>query len=91
MQVPQTLSATVHQGLRLENQCNFNQQSLSCPNTSILQRAHVICGLHEPTDEEIAGMSDDEKDDELCAEIKAKVKIEDLMPPKDQKAKEEAE
>ncbi|KAK3917424.1 Nucleosome assembly protein 1-like 4 [Frankliniella fusca] len=55
------------------------------------KRAHVICGLHEPTDEEIAGMSDDEKDDELCAEIKAKVKIEDLMPPKDQKAKEEAE
>ncbi|XP_034244047.1 nucleosome assembly protein 1-like 1-B [Thrips palmi] len=55
------------------------------------KRANVICGLHEPTDEEIAGMSDDEKDDELCAEIKAKVKIEDLLPPKDQKAKEEAE
>lgn len=55
------------------------------------QRAHVICGLHEPTDEEVAGMSDDEKDDELCAEIKTKVKIEDLLPAKDQKAKEEAE
>lgn len=55
------------------------------------KRANVICGLHEPTDEEVAGMSDDEKDDELCAEIKAKVKIEDLLSPKDQKAKEEAE
>lgn len=60
-------------------------------NYSLFQRANVICGLHEPTDEEIAGMSDDEKEDELCAEIKAKVKIEDLLPPKDQKAKEEAE
>jgi len=55
------------------------------------KRANVICGLHEPTEEEVAGMSDDEKEDELCAEIKAKVKIEDLLPPKDQKAKEEAE
>jgi len=42
------------------------------------KRREVISGLYEPTDSECVWGSDDEKDEELSADMKNKVKIEEL-------------
>jgi len=47
-------------------------------NSFIFQRREVISGLYEPTDPECVWGSDDEKDEELSADMKNKVKIEEL-------------
>lgn len=47
------------------------------------QRSTIIQGLYEPTDQESDFPSDDEKDDDICNDIKTKVKIEDVTETKE--------
>ena len=51
---------------------------------NVFQRGQVISGQYEPNDVECEWESDDEKDDELSADMKNKVKIEEVDTAKKQ-------
>jgi nucleosome assembly protein 1-like 1 len=50
---------------------------LSPVNFVVLQRGEVISGLYEPTDVECEWESDDDKEEDLSADMKNKVRIEE--------------